>query len=79
MAEPWQCPACKTWIRPDVTEHRCEGGSAVPAIVPGPSPTGGVSMSTLPEGWTITTNMPATTGTTAWVPQIVQTALLSVA
>lgn len=43
MADPWQCPACKTWIRPDVTEHRCpppDGVLAVtgPFITPGGAP-----------------------------------------
>lgn len=55
-AEPWQCPACKTWIRADVTEHRCEpgaGGSAVPAIPTGGGGGGSVTWS-MPPGTVIT-------------------------
>ena len=29
---PWQCPSCKTWMRGDVTEHRCDDtGAGAPA------------------------------------------------
>lgn len=63
MTEPWQCPACMTWIRADVTEHRCNPGEGgVPAAVIQPAPMGGGSITTsIPEGWVITTNAPTTT------------------
>jgi hypothetical protein len=59
MTGPWQCPDCKTWIRADVTEHRCGPGTgsvpAVPAIPPG----GGAGSGTAgpwqgPPGTTVT-------------------------
>jgi hypothetical protein len=35
--EPWQCPACKGWIRPDVEVHWCDGpDGGVGAKRPGP-------------------------------------------
>lgn len=59
MADPWQCPACKTWIRGEVTEHRCppqEGVVAVPTVWPGGAP-GSTTISTaFPPGTIITTN-----------------------
>jgi len=64
MAEPWQCPACKTWLAPHVSEHRCdpEGGVGAKPLSPVPSspsaavhtwPTGG-TITTGPTGWTAT-------------------------
>lgn len=38
VPDPWQCPACKTWIRGDVAEHRCPPDGGVTAKVP---PSGG--------------------------------------
>jgi hypothetical protein len=38
MAEPWQCPACKTWIAPHVSEHRCDPEGGVPAVPAPPAP-----------------------------------------
>ena len=65
MAEPWQCPACKTWLAPHVSEHRCdpEGGVGTKPVSPVPSspstavytwPTGGGVITTGPTGWTAT-------------------------
>jgi len=63
MAEPWQCPACKTWLAPHVSEHRCdpEGGVGAVPVAPAPvtptttsvRPTGGVTI-TRATGWTAT-------------------------
>jgi hypothetical protein len=59
MADPWQCPACKTWIRGDVAEHRCpDGGTpAVPPRRPDDDP-GPISMTGLawPQTWVPTTS-----------------------
>jgi hypothetical protein len=38
MAEPWQCPACKTWLAPHVSEHRCDPEGGVPAVPVPPAP-----------------------------------------
>ena len=60
MADPWQCPACKTWLAPQVTEHRCkpdEGTAAQPAPVTiWPGTGGGTVTATWPYGEIITTN-----------------------
>jgi hypothetical protein len=32
--EPWRCPACKAWIRPDVEAHWCEPDGGVTARRP---------------------------------------------
>lgn len=45
MTEPWQCPSCKTWMAPGITEHRCEGDGGVPAV-PVIGPTFGPSTTT---------------------------------
>jgi hypothetical protein len=53
MAEPWQCPACKTWIRPDVSEHKCPPDDGVTASLPAPAPTqppATISVTTRPHG-----------------------------
>lgn len=33
---PWKCPDCKTWIAPDVKEHRCDepGAGVIPNAYP---------------------------------------------
>ena len=72
MTEPWQCPACKTWIRGDVTEHRCPPQEGVGAEPIGPSP---YSPTTFvwspPPGWSVTTtNVPASTATTTITPTL---------
>ena len=36
MAEPWQCPACKTWLAPHVSEHRCEPPEGAVGAKPAP-------------------------------------------
>jgi hypothetical protein len=38
---PWQCPSCKVWNAPHVTQHRCDDGFAAGGVViiPGPRPT----------------------------------------
>jgi hypothetical protein len=69
MAEPWQCPACKTWLAPHVSEHRCdpEDGVGAKPVVPAPaSPAPGALTWTTQPGWTITTtNLPSTTSAAA--------------
>ena len=63
-AEPWQCPSCKAWMAPGVTEHQCkppEDGVTAP-VVP-VTPAGGVSVSGMPDGWSVSYS--TTSGTTA--------------
>jgi hypothetical protein len=70
MAEPWQCPACKTWLAPQVREHRCDPDDGVGAKPSGPEPvdpmTTSITWSPLPgtvvSGWTFT-NTTATAAT----------------
>ena len=59
MAEspvPWRCPECKTWIRADVTEHRCGPDGGVPAVKldsdpPQPPMTATVTGTAWPQAW----------------------------
>jgi len=36
--QPWKCPDCRTWIAPDVKEHRCDGQGAGVSVTPYPPP-----------------------------------------
>lgn len=57
MADPWRCPACRTWIRADVAEHRCPPDDAVPAVVATggpPRPAGGGGGGGLAPGAVVT-------------------------
>ena len=55
---PWQCPACRTWLAPHVTEHRCDppqaGVTALPYVT-GPAGSTGTSISTATLPGTVTT------------------------
>ena len=50
-AGPWQCPACKTWVRGDVTEHRCGPDGGVTAEVPAPAPSQPPATVTMTHPW----------------------------
>ena len=57
MAEPWQCPACKTWLAPYVSEHRCDPDAGVHAMrVVSPKAPGGGMTITPSSFQTTTTN-----------------------
>jgi hypothetical protein len=46
MHNPWKCPDCKTWMRGDVTEHRCDPPQyGAVTVTPRPNPSPG-------SGWT---------------------------
>jgi len=80
MAEPWKCPECGLILAPWVSEHRCDGGGAVPASVTPPSPAGGGFLSvTTPGTWTTTNVTSGTTAAMTWVPEVVTTAIRSAA
>jgi hypothetical protein len=61
MTEPWQCPACRTWLAPHVSEHRCEPGDGVGAKPVSPAP---VTPMTTANSLTFTLNPQVVTATT---------------
>jgi len=74
MADPWRCPECKTWIRADVTEHRCPPDDAVPAVTGtggagGPHPAAAVTVTGAPHHlWTSTTSSSTIPGVAVNIP-----------
>jgi len=73
MADPWRCPECKTWIRADVTEHRCPPDDAVPAVTGGgaggPHPAATVTVTGAPHHlWTSTTSSSTIPGVAVNIP-----------
>ena len=74
---PWQCPSCKLWLAPYVTEHRCDppaGGITVTPLPSGPSGWTGTSVSTAPG--TITVNVSGTAMSEREVTAAIQRQLL---
>jgi len=49
--ESWQCPQCGTWMRPDVTEHKCTPDGGVSAEVPAPAPSQPPATVTMTHPW----------------------------
>jgi hypothetical protein len=74
MADPWRCPACKTWIRADVTEHRCPPDDAVPAAgtgggAGGPHPAAAITVTGAPHHlWAQTGSVTTSTSGTTTIP-----------
>ena len=51
MPGAWQCPQCGTWMRPDVTEHKCAPDGGVGAEVPAPAPSQPPATVTMTHPW----------------------------
>ena len=73
--EPWTCPQCGVILAPHVDEHRCDGGSAVPAKPAPITPPGSGTLTVTsppfapnttvvyPQTWWTATNVPSATFT----------------